>query len=317
MASNKSKKTSTKKSNNKSSKPAASKKTKEVKNTTPEVEVIETVEETVEVTATTGNPLKGFFACKHDEKENILTIFKSPRIYGAILGELFGTMILTMILLSLGLYQPLYVMFGMIAITAAIYGISGANLNPVITAGMMATRRISAIRGVLYMLAQILGAWLAFVVTSAFHGVGGESANAMTTVVAGDGDQFWIYTMIEFVGAIIAAFFFARAVAYRKNPLVFATIVGAGACVALLFVIMISGYAGLQNNFALNPAAALTFQILPSQGEFGELIGEVALTLTTYWIFPLIGGIIGFFVSDTMSRLSGECACCKKCEGKK
>ena len=39
-----------------------------------------------------GNPLKGFFARKFDANENILTIFKSPRIYGAILGEVLGSL---------------------------------------------------------------------------------------------------------------------------------------------------------------------------------------------------------------------------------
>ena len=330
MANNKSKKAASKKSS-KSSKPVESK-AKTTKDEASEVEITATInvdgeEKTVELSSkdksveialkddeeeTTGNPLKGFFACKHDEKETVLTIFKNPRIYGAILGELVGTMIVTMVLLSLGLYQPLYIMFAVLAVTAAVYGISGANLNPIVTIGMMATRRISAIRGVLYMLAQILGAWLGFVVINAFHSAGGEGASELTAVSSGEIENFWICTFIEFAGAILIAFFFARAVVYKKNQVIFATAVGAGVCIALLFAIMVSGYAGLQNNFALNPAAALTFQILPSQGEFGELIGQVAQSLTTYWIFPLLGGVVGFYLSDFMGRLSGEKTCCCK-----
>ena len=44
-----------------------------------------------------GNPFKGFFDRKCDKDENILTIFKSPRIWGAVAGELVGTMLLVLL----------------------------------------------------------------------------------------------------------------------------------------------------------------------------------------------------------------------------
>ncbi len=307
MANTKSKKTNAKKS----SKPASAK-VKEVKKTESKTAKVETREEVT----TAGNPFKGFFARKCDEKENILTIFKSPRIYGAIIGEVVGTMLLTIILLTLGIYQPLYVMFGLLAITAAVYGLSGANLNPIITAGMMASRRVSAIRGVLYILSQILGAWFGLLITNAFR-LAGEGAVELPSMSEIEGGQFWVVTMIEFVGAIMLAFFFARALAYKKSPLTFATIVATGACIALLFAIVVSSnFVGLQNNFALNPAVALMYQILPTSGDtFGTVLGGVALALVTYWVFPVLGGIIGFAISDVAGRLSGEC--CKACDKKK
>lgn len=307
MANTKSKKTTAKKS----SKPASAK-AKEVKKTESKTAKVETREEVT----TAGNPFKGFFARKCDEKENILTIFKSPRIYGAIIGEVVGTMLLTIILLTLGIYQPLYVMFGLLAITAAVYGLSGANLNPIITAGMMASRRVSAIRGVLYMLSQVLGAWFGLLITNAFR-LAGEGAVELPSMSEVEGGQFWVVTLIEFVGAIMLAFFFARALAYKKSPLTFATIVATGACIALLFAIVVSSnFVGLQNNFALNPAVALMYQILPTSGDtFGAVLGGVALALVTYWVFPILGGIIGFTISDVAGRLSGEC--CKVCDKKK
>lgn len=311
MATTKSTKTTAKKS----SKPAATK-VKQVKKTAPKTAKVETREEVT----TAGNPFKGFFARKYDENENILTIFKNPRIYGAIIGELLGTMILTIILLSLGLYQPLYIMFGLIAITAAVYGLSGANLNPIVTVGMMASRRMSAIRGVLYILAQILGAWLALAIVNAFRAAGDGAYELPVMAEVAEG-QFWIVTMIEFIGAIMIAFFFARALAYKKSPLTFAAIVGTGVSVALLFAIVISSnFLSLQNNFALNPAVALMYQIMPTGADnFGELLGEASLALLTYWIFPLIGGVLGFWIADASAKLSGEkCSCCcKDCAAKK
>ena len=264
------------------------------------------------------HPMKGFFSRKFDTNENILTIFKSPRIYGAILGEVLGTMLLTMILLTLGVYQPLYIMFGVIAISMAVFALSGANLNPIITVGMMASRRMSAIRGVVYLLSQVLGAWLAFLVANAFRTAATEAAEFPQMAEVADG-QFWLVTMIEFVGAIMIAFFFARALAYKRSTFTFAAIYGGGVCVTLLFVIVISStYLSLQNNFMLNPAAALMYQILPAGGEnFGEIFGAICSALLTYVIFPILGGVIGFYLADFSARLAGEKHCCTCPECKK
>ncbi|MBQ3309163.1 aquaporin [Candidatus Saccharibacteria bacterium] len=297
MATTKSKKTT------KSSKP----KTTAVKTTTKKVETKKTEVVKAPVVEQSGNPFKGFFARKFDANENILTIFKNPRIYGAILGEVIGTMLLTLILLTLGIYQPLYIMFGVIAISMAVFAFSGANLNPIITVGMMASRRMSAIRGILYILSQVLGAWLAFLLANAFRSAAQEAPEFPQMAEVADG-QFWVVTMIEFVGAIMIAFFFARALAYKRSTFTFAAIYGGGICVVLLFAIVVSStYLQLQNNFILNPAAALMYQILPAGGEnFGEVFGAICSALLTYVIFPMLGGVIGFYIADFSARLSGE-----------
>ncbi|MBQ9019972.1 aquaporin [Candidatus Saccharibacteria bacterium] len=342
MANTKSKKTNKKKSSNKpkSTSSAKTEKVEEVKldkattkaedtevetvDTEDTNEIVEEVEEVavvevkdVEDTTTDDDknakkdkPFAGFFARKGDPNENILTIFKSHKIYGALLGEVIGTMLLTTIFLTLGLYQPLYILFGIMAITIAVMGMSGAHLNPIITAGMMATRRVSAIRGVLYIIAQVLGAWLALMLVNAFAS-GSESATLPTMAKIEDG-KFWTVTLIEFTGASILGFFFARALAYKRSALTFAAVVGGGAVVAILFAIVISSnFLGLQNNFILNPAAAIMYQILPTSGDnFGQLLGDIALALATYVIFPMLGGIIGFTIADVSARLSGANKCC-------
>ena len=307
MATTKSKKTTAKRTAKSSSKP----KTTAAKTT--KVDAAPVAPQTSE------GPLKGFFSRKYDANENILTIFKSPRIWGAIIGEVVGTMLLTLILLTLGVYQPLYIMFGVIAISAAVFAFSGANLNPIVTVGMMVSRRMSVIRGIIYILSQVLGAWLAYLLASAFINNAGDAAQGQLPVMSEVApEQFWMITMLEFVGAIILAFFYARAHAYKRSTLTFAFIYGTGICVAMLFVIvMSSSFLGLQNNFIVNPAAAFMYQILPTGGNgFGEVLGDVCLALVTYVIFPMIGGVIGFAVSDFAGRLSGEKQCCKECEAK-
>lgn len=325
MATTKSKKSTARKTTKSSTKTASTKPKTAASKATASKAVAKPVVKPVAAPAepqTSANPFKGFFERKFDASENILTIFKSPRIYGAILGEVIGTMLLTLILLTLGVYQPLYILFGVIAVSAAVFAFSGANLNPIVTVGMMATRRMSAIRGIVYILAQVLGAWLAFLLASAFINNAGDAALAelpkMSEVTP---EQFWMVTMLELVGAIILAFFYARAHAYKRSTLTFAFMYGTGVCVAMLFVIvMSSSFLGLQNNFMLNPAAALMYQILPTGGEsFGEVLGDVCLALVTYVVLPMIGGFIGFAISDIAARLSGEKTCydCKECAAKK
>lgn len=302
MATTKSKKTTAKKS---SAKPKTTSSVKTTKTVSSEAVATTKVDNT--------KTLKGFFACKHDANENILTIFKSPRIWGALLGEVIGTMLITMLLLTLGVYQPLYIMFAVMAVTVAVYALSGAHLNPIISVGAMATRRVSVIRGILYIIAQVIGAWLALIIISAF--VGDSESATLPTMAAIEDGNFWVVTMVEFLGATVIGFFFARALAYKRSVFTFAAVVGGGVSLAVLLAIVISSnFLGLQNNFILNPAIAIMYQIIPNTGDsFGQLLGDIALALTTYAVFPMLGGVIGFYIADFSAKLSGQSLCCEEC----
>lgn len=258
---------------------------------------------------------KGFFDRKFDATENILTIFKTPRIYGALLGEMIGTLLLSVLLLTLGV-QPLYMVFGTLGITIAVFALSGANLNPLITVGMMASRRMSAIRGVLYILAQVLGAWFGLLIVNAFR-LGSGTEAELPKMMAITGETFWAVAMVEFVGAIMLAFFFARALHYKKSVLTFALTVASGLTFVIIFGIVVSQFFELTSSYIFNPAIALMYQILPSTSDsFGQLMGDVALALAAYIVLPMLGGAIGFFVSDLAARLAGVSCCCA-CEQKK
>lgn len=270
------------------------------------------------------NPVKEFFARKGDPNENILTIFKDTKIIGALIGEIIGTGLVTAVALTLGLYNPLYMIFAYIGITAAVFALSGAHINPIITAGMMASRRVSAIRGVLYLIAQLLGAWIGFMLISYFYNQGIASGNItaesvmLPTLSSADGliaategfSFFWAITMIEFIGAIIIAFFFARALEFKRGAFTFAAVVAGGIFLAYLFAVVISGqFLGIQqdNIFIMNPAAAFMYGLLPSNAEgFDALMGQLWPMLVTYVIFPVMGGVIGFYLSDFANKLSGK-----------
>ena len=250
---------------------------------------------------------KRLFAKKYEKDENILTVFKDRRVYGALLGEVLGTMFITMLILTLGLYQLLYMFIILTVIFVAVHKLSGANLNPISTVGMMATRRISVIRGVLYLLAQVVGAWLGLTIISAFLGASGSETELPGMTATPDG-KFWVVSMIEFFGAAIIGFFFCRAQAFKRSSFTFGAVVAGGTVLALILAYIISAnYFSLDGTFMLNPAVALMYQILPqSANGVGELLGGIGLALLTYVIFPMVGGVIGFYLSDASETLVEE-----------
>ena len=253
----------------------------------------------------------GFFAKKYEEKESILTIFKNPKFYGALLGEIIGTALITLLLFALslmGLSSIATYSFAVIAIFVGIYAISGACLNPIITAGMMATRRMSVIRGVMYIIAEVVGAWLGWLIFNSFHLAGGDSAYAVPTISQIAEGNFGIVAAIEFMAAVIVAFFYARAIKYKRSVFTFAAVVAGGfAFVMVVSYVVSAAFLSLQNNFIVNPAAALMFQIFPTSGEnFGEIFGGICQALSVYAILPMLGGVIGFYCSDFMAKLSCE-----------
>lgn len=253
----------------------------------------------------------GFFGKKYEENESILTIFKNHKFYGALLGEVIGTALLAMmffLLLFVGVANIATFIFGVIAVIIAVYAFSGACLNPIITIGMMASRRMSVIRGVMYIIAEIVGAWLGWLILNAFHLAGGETATEIQALTAVGEGQFWMFAMVELFGAVIIAFMFARALKYKRSVFTFGATVAGGLALAFFLGYIVSGaFFGIQNNFAFNPAIALMSQIFPTAGEnFGEIMGGVCQALTIYVLFPAIGGVCGFYLSDFAGKLSSE-----------
>ena len=302
----------------KTTKPAAVKAVKTTAKTAvkpaSEAPKTKTVEETKE--AKKGSCLKGFFAKKYEEKEGILTVFKRPKFYGALLGEIFGTAFMVLLLFSLFMTGVAYSQgaasivtcaIAVIAIYVAVHALSGACLNPIVTVGMMASRRMSVIRGVMYIIAEVVGAWLAWLIFNSFHMAGGESSYEVPTLAQIGEGKFWVYAMIELLGAVIIAFFYARALRYKRSAFTFAAVVAGGFALAFVAGFILSVFAGISNNFILNPAAALLFKIFPESGEnFGVILGGICQALSVYALLPMVGGVVGFYLSDFMGKLSEE-----------
>lgn len=294
-------------------KPKTSSKTaNKAKTTKPKTtEVTEEKKTETKVEVKKKNFLKGFFAKKYEEKEGILTVFKNRKFYGALLGEIFGTMFISLVLFALSMMNlinlPTY-SFVIVAIFIAVYAFSGASLNPITTVGLMATRRVSVIRGIMYIIAEVIGAWFAWMIFNAFHIAGGESAYDIPSISAIGEGKFWVVAMVELIGAISIAFFYARAQEYKRSVFTYGAIIAGGLILAVLTGYVVSaGFLGLENNCIYNPATAMMLQIFPTSGEnFGEILGGICQALSAYAIIPMIGGVIGFYISDFMKKLTED-----------
>ena len=328
MATKKSKSSSKSSSKDSSSKPKTSPKTKatsevtEVKDNHEEKAKpvkAETVSETkaeekpiISSPAEASKPLfRGFFSRKYTEDESVVTIFKKPRFYGALIGEVIGTMLLTLLIFSMflmGLPSLATYVFGLIALVVAVYAFSGSCLNPIVTAGMMATRRMSVIRGVMYIIAEVIGAWLGWLIFNAFHSVGGESAYDVPAITAIADGAFWKMAFIEIFGGIVIGFSFARAQKYKRSALTFGAITAGSIVLAFIVAYVISAaFLGASNNFVMNPAIAMMLQIFPTSGaDFGEIFGGIMQALSLYALLPMCAGIVGFYLSDFTARLVNE-----------
>ena len=130
----------------------------------------------------------------------------------------------------------------------------------------------------------------------------------MPAVVAIEEGQFWLYAMVELLGAVIIAFFAARALKYKRSVFTFAATITGGIVVAILVGYVVSAaFLGLSNNFVMNPAVAMMMQIFPTSGEnFGEILGGICQALSVFAIIPMIGGVCGFYLSDFASKLADE-----------
>lgn len=308
MATKKSK-TSTKSTKDKSIKPKTAEKS--VKKTELEAPKTNTVEKKSSAKTTGKSCLSGFFAKKYEENESILTIFKNHKFYGALLGEVIGTMLLALLffaLLLMGLPNLATYAFALIAILIAVYAFSGACLNPIIAVGMMASRRMSVIRGVMYIIAEVVGAWLGWMIFNGFHLAGGDTAYDIPTMSALAEGGFWPVAMVEILGAIIIAFFFARALKYKRSVFTFGAVVAGGLVLAVIIGYVVSAaFLGTNNSFIFNPATAMMLQIFPTAGDdFGQIFGGICQALSIYAILPMIGGVIGFYLSDFAGKLSAE-----------
>jgi|GEM_PF-3827035 len=192
-----------------------------------------------------------------------------------VLAELIGTAILTMALAVMitetqsGLtnlnFITLFLPFGAgitLFVIVTLFGpVGGTHVNPMITLGHMLFRKMEWKQGVVYLISQVVGAYIGIALTHLLLGTGHvvPSTTMTTPGVLG-----------EFIGTFLLSFAFMN-ITLKKVESSMAALV-AGATLTLGTTLALSSGAGL-----LNPAVALAF------GAYGWM----------YLAIPFLGGLGG------------------------
>jgi MIP family channel proteins len=160
---------------------------------------------------------------------------------------------------------------------AALGAISGAHFNPAVTAGFMATGRMTPVLGAQYIGAQLAGAALASLLVAWLFGL--EAVAGGTPAVA---------PLVKPVGAmvveVVTTFFlvlviFGTAVDHRAPKSVFPAAIGLTVALDIMATGPITGA-------AMNPARA-----------FGPaLVSGAWANHWVYWVGPLVGGVLAAFL---------------------
>lgn len=244
---------------------------------------------TVKTTKATGGSLVELI------KENRSTV-------SAIAAEFIGTFMLVASILSVQ-NSPLYVAFAMFGIALIVGGVSGSHLNPAMTIGAFITKKISALKGTMYVVAQLLGAGAAWLALSTFIGGVEKSATSQTAAASlfhaaklTEGKE-WYFLFAELLGAIILGLGISTAVKIKKDRVQAAGVAAFALFVALLITVSITSLLltdpAAVSQFALsfvNPAVALATN---AYVDFWSI--------AIYAFAPIVGGVIGFLVQDLIA----------------
>ncbi len=205
-------------------------------------------------------------------------------VLGALIAELLGSALITFAALMSG-NNPI---LGAVAVLVGILifaEVSGAQLNPVVTVAACVTRQISWMKCLAYIVVQILGAMMAYVIVvkfmsdssvySLFTKAGDPAVAAGYSQARAPGE--WKPVFGEFIGALIFGFGIASALLYKK--------VGFDRAFTIAGALMVGLFAALAGSYGvLNPAVATALGGY-SQGGFWSF--------AAYGLAPLVGGALG------------------------
>ncbi len=226
------------------------------------------------------------------------SLSRTPLI-AALIAEFIGTFIFAATIIA-GQGQPILVFFALVGVALAVGTISGAYVNPALTIGAWLTKRMSGIRAIAYIVAQVLGAMFALVVLNMYVSAAPSSSSPEMMSAAGAAPQLfqasavpqgkeWFIFLSEFLGTAIFAFAVAGAVREKRERTAAAFTVGLGVFLGL----MVAGSAAalLGGSAILNPAVAIALQAIDFQNLW---------TIGIYFVGTILGGVAGFFLYDLL-----------------
>lgn len=231
------------------------------------------------------------------DKSLVSSVLKKAPFVGTLVAEFIGTFLLAVAFIA-GQGQPIIVLFAIAGVVLLVGALSGAHINPAVSIGAWVTRRISGLRALGYIVAQVLGALAAFGLLNAFiSGAApvdaaaqayGQAAPALFKAATLPAGKEWYVFFSELVGTAVLGFAVATALREKKDRVVRALTVGLGVFIALLLAASAASY--VSGTAILNPAVAFSLQAVKWS----------IWPLAVYVLAPIIGGVIGFFLQDIL-----------------
>ncbi len=254
-------------------------------------------------------------AVETNSSSSVLSSVRKNRtvLLTTFVAEFIGTFLLTAAyIITKG--EPLYLGFTLVVIVLLVGTISGAHVNPIHTVGAWVTRKISHMSAIVYLVAQILGAVAALGLLTAFiSGApqqsaadaqaammnGSAAAPALFKVAALSSGKEWYVFFSELVGAVIFSFAVATALREKRDRVASAFTAGFGLFAAALTAGVAASYVSAYA--VINPAIALSVNAV----DWSKISW---MAVAAYLVAPLIGGVLGFVVSDAlrMARAKDE-----------
>jgi aquaporin Z len=222
-----------------------------------------------------------------------LSRFSNAPLIAALIAEFIGTFLLAAVVIA-GQGQPIIVLFALVGIILAIGTLSGGYVNPALTIAEWVTRRISGLRALGYVVAQILGAMLALVLLNSFVNASASDASAnmlgaqslfkAAEIPAG---KEWLVFLAEVIGTAVFGFAVAAATRMTQDRTAKAFTVGLGLYLGLMLAGSAAAFLGA--SAILNPAVAVALQAF-----------NVAplWPIAVYGLASVLGAVIGFLLFD-------------------
>lgn len=242
---------------------------------------------------------------KSTSKKSVRFSLARTPLVAALIAEFLGTFIFAAAVIA-GQGQPILVFFALVGVVLAVGALSGAYVNPALTLGAWITRRMSGLRALAYIVAQVLGAMLALVVLNAYVQAAPAAPAASPADMYGGAAQLfkaaalpenkeWYLFFSEFIGTMIFGFAVAGATREKKERSAAALTVGLGAFLGL--IVAGSAAALIGGNAILNPAVAISLQAISF---------ATVWPIMVYVVGAIFGGIVGFVLYDLLRGTEKE-----------